>query len=374
MSKKIAILTQPLHVNFGGTLQAFALQKVLISMGFEVETINYIWKESSDLKKILSFSKNFIIGRKPKYFFFNKKIDYIAKDHNKFINTNIILSKKIKDTNELFKYFQEKKFDAVIVGSDQVWRVEYSPNIKNFFLDFLINDNEIKKIAYAASFGRDVWEFKREDTISIKKLIKEFDYISVREDSGVILCRDFLEVKADHVLDPTLLLMREDYLKFVNSNSNKRGVFSYILDNDVSKTDKVDLICKVLNHEKYICMPNIIEKNTIFVKNLKDYEYPQIEEWITSFYKADFVVTDSFHGTVFSILFNKPFISLCNNERGVARFKSLLKIFNLEERLFDNHSSVDVNIINKPIDYNMINSQLNKLRFFSLNKLAESIN
>lgn len=371
---KVSILTQPLHINYGGTLQAYALQRILIQMGHQVETINYVWQESSDLKKILSFSKNLFIGNNPKYFFFNKKIKYIARNHNNFIADNIILSKKIIDEKALLEYFQDKKIDAVIVGSDQVWRTEYSPNIKNFFLDFLVNHNEIKKIAYAASFGLDVWQFTKEDTESIKKLIKKFDYISVREDSAVTLCKDFLEVSADHVLDPTLLLVKEDYLKFVNTASKKQGVFSYILDNDAIKSEKVEFICNILSREKFICMPNMINKNKIFVRNLNDYEYPAIEEWITSFYKADFVVTDSFHGTVFSIIFNKPFISLCNNERGRARFKSLLKIFDLEERLFDNHNSIDISIINKPIDYNMVNYRLDMLRRFSLNKLAESIN
>lgn len=366
---KISILTQPLHINYGGTLQAYALQKVLKKMGHEVETINYAWKESSDFKKILSFCKKILFGKKTKPFFFNNEVKYISKYHNTFISDNIALSKKIGDPVSLYEYFEEKKFDVVVVGSDQVWRIDYSPKIENFFLDFLVKNNEIKKIAYAASFGLESWQFSKDETILIKKLIKKFNYISVREDSAVNLCKFFLDIDVDHVLDPTLLLMRDDYMELIDSNVKSRGVFSYILDNDVKKIEKVESICNMLGSQSFTCMPKIRDKNKILVNDLENYVYPKIEEWLTSFYNADYIITDSFHGTVFSIIFNKPFISLCNNERGAARFKSLLKVFNLEDRLFDTQQPIDMSIITKPIDYDLVNHKLNKLRAISMSSL-----
>lgn len=370
---RISILTQPLHINYGGTLQAYALQVVLKKMGHEVETINYVWKDSSDFKKILSFYKKKFLNRSPKYFFFNKELQYISRYHASFISKSINLSKKIENSVLLSKYFEEKKFDVVIVGSDQVWRRDYSPKIENFFLDFLENNNQIKKIAYAASFGLELWQFSKNEDILIKNLMKKFNYISVREDSAVDLCKKFLNLDVGHVLDPTLLLTKNDYMKFVNSDVECGGVFSYILDNNEVIMQKVEGVCKILNKKNFICMPKSHYKHKLLVDDLEDFVYPKIEEWITSFYKADYVITDSFHGTVFSIIFNKPFISLCNNERGAARFKSVLKIFNLEDRLIDTQQLIDMSIIAKPIDYDLINIQLDKLRSISINNLGDAL-
>lgn len=163
--------------------------------------------------------------------------------------------------------------------------------------------------------------------------------------------------------------MRDDYMELIDSNVKSRGVFSYILDNDVKKIEKVESICNMLGSQSFTCMPKIRDKNKILVNDLENYVYPKIEEWLTSFYNADYIITDSFHGTVFSIIFNKPFISLCNNERGAARFKSLLKVFNLEDRLFDTQQPIDMSIITKPIDYDLVNHKLNKLRAISMSSL-----
>jgi len=369
---KIAILTQPLHTNFGGTLQNFALQRVLKEMGHTVETIDYDWGQASDLKKILSFCKNYFLGKKPNLFFFNSELDYISKKHNLFISHNIFLSNKILDTSTLVNYFEEKKFDAVIVGSDQVWRVAYSPKIENFFLDFLIGNKEIKKIAYAASFGLDEWQFSAEDTFYIKNLIKEFNYISVREDTAVTLCKNFLDLDVEHVLDPTLLLKKDEYIKLFDCTKFSRGgIFSYILDNNEDKIEKIDLLCKTLDKKSFICMPKKTKKEKIFINNREDYVYPNIEEWIGSFYKADYVITDSFHGTVFSIIFNKPFIAISNNERGATRFKSLLNFFNLEDRLVDAKDEIDVSMIFKPINYEFINDKISGLKRTNMKKIQK---
>ena len=157
---KVGILTQPLRTNYGGLLQAYALQTVLKRLGHEVMIINRCYTDTSNtlLSKILRI-KNILIGRdvdckdKIKVLFAEKKI-------NEFIQEHYNLSRPIYTTKELKECLQHDNLDAIIVGSDQVWRPRYSPNIFNYFLDFTRNKN-IKRYSYAASFGVDNWEFNQ---------------------------------------------------------------------------------------------------------------------------------------------------------------------------------------------------------------------
>lgn len=121
----------------------------------------------------------------------------------------------IDSTSSLRKYFKKNRYDAVIVGSDQTWRPKYSPNIYDFYLDFISKDKRIKRIAYASSFGVDDWEYSAEETKKCAKLSKLFDGISVREQSGIDLCKDHLGVDSELALDPTLLLNKDDYVTLI---------------------------------------------------------------------------------------------------------------------------------------------------------------
>lgn len=356
MTKKIAILTQPLHTNFGGTLQAYALQKVLKNMGHEVETINYRSKEASDLRKLLSAFKQ--IFKCSDIFQFNsKQLEKIQAQHKKFISSYIDLSVEINNVDQLSAYFLNKKFDAVVVGSDQVWRADYSPRIESYFLDFLELSTPIRKISYAASFGLDTWNFSKEMTLKLAEHAGNFNSISVRENSAVGLCKQNLNVAAQQVLDPTLLLDRNDYIKLLNNNKpkNNNKIFRYILDMTEHKQNIVNKISEQLGGKQvFINQPLKKHKDKFILNDLSDYVYPSIESWIKSFDEADFIITDSFHGTVFAIIFNKPFISIKNKERGNSRFESLLKIFGLEDRLVTDIIDLDISSLTD-IDFERVN-------------------
>ena len=226
-------------------------------------------------------------------------------------------------------------FDAYIVGSDQVWRPIYSYGISNYFLDFTVG-KDVKRIAYSASFGTDQWEFTTEQTAVCSELAKQFDAISVREDSGVGLCRKYLNIDAVQMPDPTLLLDKNDYLEIIKNdcpeNSHSGGIFTYILDDSEIKRSIVQKVSSKLKLNSFSVMPQAQFKN-VGRKGIEKCIYPPVAEWLQGFADADFVVTDSFHGTVFSIIFNKPFISIANGKRGTSRFTSLLKTFGLEDRL-----------------------------------------
>lgn len=373
MTKKIAILTQPLHVNYGGTLQAYALQKLLRRMGFEVETINYRSKEASDFRKLLSILKQFINGTK-NYQLFAREKNKIWLLHRQFIEENIALSYEINTLDELKKYFENNIVDAIVVGSDQVWRADYSPRIESYFLDFLYEDKNIKKISYAASFGSDKWGFSQDLTKELTKYISNFNFISVRERSAVNLCKENLAVNADHVLDPTLLLDCEDYISLFHDikSTNNGEVFSYILDESEKKTELIARISLLLGGKK-VFGAQPVKKNKILITNFSHYQFPSIECWLKSFYEADFVITDSFHGTVFSLIFNKPFISIKNKERGNSRFESLLKLFELEDRLVDLDDECIDEIIKQEINYTKINLRMSELREYSKTWLLNSL-
>lgn len=367
---KIAILTQPLKSNYGGMLQAFALQKVIQESGHEVVTIDRRNNKRSLFRTFLSFSKR-LLSR-----VFSKKVikDFSAEQyktifHNtsEFIRQNIVLSELIDTDDKLKTHFNEHAYDAVVVGSDQTWRPCYSPSIYNFYLDF-IEDSKMKKIAYASSFGVDNWEYSQLQTARCSDLAKKFDAVSVREASGVELCRTHFAIEAECVLDPTLLLSKDDYIAHFNiepTPTSKRKLFTYILDASSEKSDIINMVARSLGLERFRHQPEM-SLERFESKNLTDYVYPSVKGWIKSFHDADYVVTDSFHGCVFSIIFNKPFLALANQGRGLSRFMSLLGLFNLEKRLILSAADVTAEMIFESINWCAVNNIIEQKKKLSI--------
>lgn len=314
---KIAIITQPLIGNYGGILQNYALQKIVSSISqTEVETIDFMRIPRYSLKRCLrSWTKTLFL----RLFFKNKRpfLRYSSKGIRKHI-INDFIQKKINTTNLTFNYNEKmaKSYDCIIVGSDQVWRPRYNYKIENSFLDFAKNTS-IKRIAYAASFGVDEWEYSPTQEKICSALAKKFDAISVREESGVKLCKEHLGVEATWVLDPTLLLKKEEYLQLCQDTpvNASRFIAVYVLSlNDTIKAT-YENIAKEKNLEiKY------------FAADAK--ASLSVSEWLAMFRDASYVVTDSFHGTVFSIIFEKEFQCIYNQDRGATRFESLLDLYN----------------------------------------------
>ena len=361
---RIGVLTLPLETNYGGILQAFALQKVLRDMGHDVYTIDRHTVPSypSRFRQLVSFVK-----RNIQYLFLGKDVstswnpfitenEYkrISRNTQYFIDNNIKLTKKVASST-LWEIENTYKFDAYVVGSDQVWLPHYCPDS---FLPF-VHRNDVIKIVYAASCGEN--SFIEVDGLRQKcvRLSKEFQAFSCRELFLSEKAHKILGCKVDHVLDPTMLLKKEDYLSIIFLKSSKEPIlFSYILDMSKMKSlivDKISLYFKL----------NIINGNVdrYYRKglglNIEDCIFPSVDNWINGFNNAKFVVTDSFHGTVFSIIFNKQFIVIGNKKRGMDRFISLLNMFGLESRLVDNYEEA-LKLVNYPIDYCRVNAILEK--------------
>ncbi len=343
---KIGILTLPLHKNYGGLLQAYALQTFLKRLGHEPILI-----------KIQNHPLNYI---NPKDI-----IKSITRRHtNKFANlidsTNVINS--IKDLSVLKNY----NFDAFIVGSDQVWRPSYTPDILTYFLNF-VEEKDTKRIAYAASFGHDsLSDWNMNDIFKCSLLAKKFNAISVREYSGIKLCEKYFGVTASHLVDPTLLLTPNDYIdlfKTCKIRKTSKQMMVYILDKNKDK----ELVVKTIAKEKGLTPYSIMPKNVLNT-------YPPVTKWLASFMNSDYVVTDSYHGVIFSIIFNKPFIAIGNKRRGLARFDSLLNRYNLLDRFIISPDQLTLDKINKNLDYKNINQEINMDKVKSTSFFINSLN
>ena len=362
---KIAILTQPLRANYGGILQNYALQQVLIRFGhfpitLEKDPHQYI----SKFKLVCDVPKRIIT----KYIL--KKRDHIFSEnlHNKLVDRQPktllpFIKSYIKHRYVLnYDLINLSDFDAFLVGSDQVWRPLYNWDVLDkMFLSFIPKESKTKRIAYAASFGTSEWEFNEEQTTLCKDLITYFDAVSTREIDGVDLCKKYL--KRDDVfsvLDPTLLLNEEDYLTLCKDipTCEEKLLFAYILDTDTETLSK---------------LKDIANANGLTLKLVSAHDNCTLsmEEWLAMFRDAKMVITDSFHGTVFSIIFNKEFYTTTNQSRGGSRFTSLLSQLSLSDRMFN--SIFDVKF-NDNIDWSIVNNKLSLLKDKSLNFLMSALN
>lgn len=368
---KIGVVTLPLHTNYGGILQAYALQRVLQDMGHDAVLLDsypqcprmkpFPLQQLAYLKRIL---RKIISPRADISIFYEREqiAIYPNKEHIRQFYRHHVRHVSFPGST-----LNPTDFDVLIVGSDQVWRSIYDEaNLYDRFLSFAEDWKDIKRIAYAASFGTDEWEYTEEQTIECRRLAKLFDAISVREESGISLCREHLGVDATWVLDPTMLVDSRHYMEHiekVSTNYPSSMCFGYILDS---------------SEEKDAILSNIATSLKLHQSSFQNIDAPDnsaaptVEAWLKAFYEAEFVFTDSFHGCVFSILFNRPFVVYGNKKRGMARFHSLLAQFGLEDRLVTTPDDA-ARVATLPIDWDRVNARLAELRLLSQNFLYSAL-
>ena len=358
---KIGIVTQPLLRNYGGILQNYALQTILRQLGHTPITISYIPNTPLKLYLKVEFKRRWY-----NFFHSHKRPPLGSRfTHSRHPYFEAFAAKNMTLTENVYRYspklISKYGLEAVVVGSDQVWRPCYNQYVlTNMFLDFVPNKRKIKKFAYGASFGVADWEFTPEDSEKCRKLVQQLDYVSVREESGIALCRDSLGVDAVEVLDPTLLLSAETYGALCTEvpQHKERYIAAYILDSTPEKVAFVEqeakrkgVVCKIYGAD------NRLELT--------------VEEWLALLQNAESVITDSFHGCVFSIIFRKEFIALINSSRGAGRFTSLLGKFNLLDRIVEEPRQ-DLPP-SKPIDWNKIETILKSWQEFSINYINNAL-
>ena len=383
MSREVLITTLPLNGNYGGILQAYALQRVVRDLGFQPIT------DTSRPKPLLNRLR-WMLLRHPsrwmrmlssapadQYWRMSRRIDGPLRD---FVRRNIVSGTPMetggtrRGRNRL-----ANRFRTFVVGSDQVWRAAYA-DIPAQFLGVLepIEGEWPRRISYAASFGRDdLAEYSDEARARAAALIRRFDAVSVREDSGVRICRDEFGVRAERHVDPTMLVKPERYRELVaragGAESPAAGrLLAYRLDaNDTLHRMEDELVARLGLAPLELLRPSPASPSA-YAARPADFVKSSVEHWLACFASAEFVVTDSFHGCVFSILFNRPFIVHANATRGAARFDSLLEVFGLEHHLAPS-SADDIDDRVFAPDWARVNRILDAERDRAIAYLAENL-
>lgn len=367
---KIAILTLDLQTNFGGILQAYALQTVLERMGHEVV---HLQAKHSRLHNPVVMPLVWCKRLYRKYFqgdrqlpIFENPYKWAGKNTDRFISSN--LNCRFLAPEE-WNEGLAREYDVIVVGSDQVWRPNYTSDVTRFFTAFL-GHSDICRIAYAASFGVDVNEFSDEQLACGREYLKLFSAISVREESGIRLCKELFDVQACQVLDPTMLLRREDYQRFTSTAPQSPGnLMVYVLD----RTEEKDAFISGFA-EKRGLVPFYANSKTEIPWDVDipigERKQPPLETWLRGFADAEFVLTDSFHACVFSILFHKPFGVFVNLERGLSRIESLLRPLGLMDRCITD-APVD---LDRSIDWKLIDNVLMQKAESSMEFLKQGLN
>ena len=359
---KIGIVTWYKNGNFGGTLQAFALQTVLQRQGYETEFVNYneANKLTTKIKRIL---KNIFVRIKyPSSAISRKKIW-------KFVKKNMNESRFFNNYNKLKDYAKEN-YKVAICGSDQIWSNINEIN-EFYYLTFM---EKSKRIAYAPSIG--VNKIDKEKEKKFKEYINDIKYLSVRETYGRNIIKKITGNSAKVVLDPTLLLNSNEwryFLKLPPPQNKSRYILCYFISYKKEYVDFAERLSKQTN------LPIIyISSAKIKFGKPKQRSKCGIREFITLINEAEYVLTDSFHGLVFSINFNKKVAVfrrfndndiICQN----SRIYSILEQLGIENFLLETTDDVK-KIIDNEFNYIEINKKLNSLRIKSNNYLFESLN
>ncbi len=342
--------------NCGSSLQAFALQTFLLDNHIENEIINYV----------PNYTKN--NGNALKYFV--KNIVYFKYIQNRNKKFKDFKKKYLRITKEKYKNIKELKdakfsCDCLITGSDQLWNSSYQcGNDPAFYLNF---GSVPKKIAYAVSVGKS--NIEQSNLNIIKENVKNFDWISVREGTTVGQLRPlFPSIDIDYVCDPVLLNDAKRYNDIkTNRIINEKYVLVYMAQ--IPDTNIMNNIIKKVR-EKYNIKVVLIGS----YRNRCDSDIHMRDvapgDFLSLIYNAEYIISNSFHATMFSLIYEKNFLSILPDKNG-ARIKEILDKVGLN----NNYISLSDDKITIPIinDYNSINIKLNKFREFSRHKLLENI-
>ena len=321
MNKNIGIINYWWTMNYGANLTAYALNKIVEN--------SYLVNNSTFYSQLLTSKNSF---------------------EKRFANSYL----RVADVNENNRGY--------ITGSDQVFRPMYTNGmLEQFLLDFAKPD--AKKIAFSASFSVGKEQFLKENSKEIiehmKKSLQSFDFISVREKSGVEICKEVLGVAAEWIIDPVFILEKAKYEELLNNAtkdySNK--IVSYVLDNNKSY-DKAYKHLEKLYGSRVVRLANSNES---------------VENWLSAIKNCKLFVTDSFHGLCFALIFNKPFICISNKSRGVARFDSIIEMLNIENQCINSIDEIYTKDCIFKVDYEKVNQRIEEERQKGLAFLQKAI-
>lgn len=330
--KKIGHLTFHASHNYGSVLQAYALTKQLQLMGNEVETINLRPDSQKDAYTIFKKYDGTVRRLFKILIYPSLKKRYL--NYERFINKVLPVTEKEYNTTEELRN-ENFNYDAYVCGGDQIWNPCCQDFETAYYLQFLGEDNKAIKCSYSPSFGKA--KFDDETKAHIKNWIKGFDKISVREQSGAELLGGLTDKKVKVVCDPVVLLERKYWDEFAVAPKYKKPyILVYFLENNHGSRDLIDYLHKTLGYEVVLLNEYIRD----FVKPYHKKYSASPEEFVGLFKNASFIYTNSFHGTAFATIFNKPFITAIAKDQENAKNNNdsrkidFLNNLGLQDRLY----------------------------------------
>lgn len=379
MMKSVAVITFfQSQDNYGQLLQCFALQKILQKLGTSPCVIRYgfhrhyyhglPWKVLLSKTGLYVLQKNLI-----SFYQENIRAKYPKRGFSRFRHNHINFTRRCYNSLEDLQR-NPPKADIYITGSDQVWaQLISSYNNRSFFLDF--GGNSVKRIAYAPSFALENYP---EDLLDdLRLLLQSFDAVSVREKTGLSICEK-VGVHAQLVLDPTLLLTTDDY-NFVSATvTNDKYCFAYHVNIKSSEELRWASVSKYNERHgirTYATFANSQDNIDMEILLGAEYVYPTIPQWLGWIKNAEYVLTSSFHGIIFSIIFHVPFVVCLREESmyaGNDRVITLLNSLCLDYRILSSETCIE-SILSKKINWIEVDEKLSVFRIDSLAFLSKNI-
>ena len=365
---KVAVITLKDSPNYGGILQAYALQVAIKKLGHQCELIDYM---TDDFRKKFSF-----FGKPPRMktiYWIYKKVQYpimvqMMRKMMPFYN-HMDLTRHFESKEQLFELNND--YDAFVTGSDQVWACDLNCYDDSYFLSFAKSDK--LKFSYAASFGRTLEMMTDDEKSFISKQMIDYKCISVREASSVKICSALWNRQdAQPVLDPTLLLDKDDWSKVTVKPAQQKYVLCYLMQSRKNDTEALKFAKRIAKGRGLklvkICrgLTSLLWGETLYV--------PTVEEWLGLFMNAEYIVTNSFHGVAFSVNFNRNFTAFVEGDPESGRNSRLNNIctaLKLNNRI--NQVGVKGKVDTSDIFYKEVNKRLQLLRSQSLNYLSNAL-
>jgi polysaccharide pyruvyl transferase WcaK-like protein len=367
----VALVTIYQVPNYGSVLQAYATQFLLETMGCKCEIVNYKypneWQYKHGMRKPTPQAK---LSKIIRTYILKGKQKYLQQFRKKYLNLTVLYK-----NNEALRKADFGKYEFVVVGSDQVWKTIYNKSDKTFLLSFLPENT--KRFSIASSFGMDALPEK--DIPVFVEHLKKFKAISVRENNGFKIINDLnIGIPCRVLLDPTLLLTREQWLSLCPLKSNhkpKKYILLYLLSYAFEPRPYIfELVKKIQNDTGYdvIALAGFEtpdKTNGLFMINKGNVS---VQEFIQLFSDCEIVVTSSFHGTAFACVFGKPLFSVVPSDKGDDRQTSLLKQLKLEQCVVPVGTPFES--INPYYDVLQEQQRLDDIRNDSISWIANQIN
>lgn len=368
---KLALLSFHNAANYGAALQSYAFEKFLTDKGYDCEYINYV-----NTSRAHEYSMTWHIWDSLRHGKITNTIAYMIGSPFmtlRKLRFNRFYKQYLKKTKEVFRTSSEAsrlngKYERFVVGSDQVWNPACNGDDSAFLLDFVKNNRE--RISYSSSFGVDSIDEGHVETY--KKNLSAFHALAVREQIGCEIVKNLTGRDAQLVLDPVMLLTKEQWLQLVPKEAKKESyIFSYTnRDSQITDFFKTGYS---LNGKKHYVLSRYTRPQDFLSSTVRVKYCMSPQEFVTVIANAELVVSASFHCLAMSIILNRPFVAILTGDKGKdERPLSILRALNLENRILN--PAMNVEDVLSPIDWASVNEKIEQMKMSSVEYLTKAIN